>query len=161
MEDRFNLSIRRATREDVPEIVRLLADDPLGSQREKHREPLPESYYEAFREIEADRQQELVVASLDGQVIGTMQLTFIPSLTFQGGKRAQIEGVRVDGAHRGRGVGRRLMLWAIERARQEGCRLVQLTTNIERADAQRFYHSLGFTASHAGMKLDLKDIGRS
>lgn len=156
MKEQLDLSIRRATHADVREIVRLLADDPLGSQREQYREPLPDSYYEAFQEIDADRQQELVVASLDGHIIGTMQLTFIPSLTFQGGKRAQIEGVRVDGTYRGHGVGRKLMLWAIERARQEGCRLVQLTTNAARPDARRFYQSLGFTASHAGMKLDLK-----
>ncbi|MBV9209151.1 MAG: GNAT family N-acetyltransferase [Acidobacteria bacterium] len=156
MEDKLNISIRRATIDDVSEIVRLLADDGLGSRREKYEEPLPESYYQAFREIDADRQNELVVLELDGQIIGTMQLTFIPSLSFQGGKRAQIEGVRVDSRHRNLGLGHKLFEWAIARARAEGCRLVQLTTNIERTDAHRFYHDLGFTASHTGMKIDLQ-----
>ncbi|HEY0547615.1 MAG TPA: GNAT family N-acetyltransferase [Pyrinomonadaceae bacterium] len=157
MKDRLNISIRRATREDVPSIVRLLADDPLGSKREKYEQPLPESYCDAFREIDDDRQNELVVVELDGEVIGTMQLTFIPSLSFQGGKRAQVEGVRVDSRHRNLGLGHKLFEWAIERARAEGCRFVQLTTNIERTDAHRFYYDLGFTASHTGMKLDLQN----
>lgn len=156
MKDKLNISIRRATRDDVPEIVRLLADDSLGRRREKFEQPLPESYYDAFLEIDSDRQNELVVLELDGRVIGTMQLTFIPSLSFQGGKRAQIEGVRVDSSHRNLGLGHKLFEWAIERARAEGCRLVQLTTNIERTDAQRFYRDLGFTASHTGMKIDLQ-----
>lgn len=155
MDERVDISIRRATRDDVSEIVRLLADDALGKQRERFEQPLPDDYYQAFREIDADVQNELVVAVASGAVIGTMQLTFIPSLSFQGGKRAQVEAVRVDSRYRNQGIGRKLFEWAIERARHEGCRFVQLTTNIERTDAHRFYYSLGFVASHAGMKLDL------
>jgi GNAT superfamily N-acetyltransferase len=155
MDEGFNISIRRATRDDVSEIVRLLADDALGKRRERFERPLPEAYYQAFREIDADGQNELVVAVASGAVIGTMQLTFIPSLSFQGGKRAQVEAVRVDSRYRNQGIGRQLFEWAIERARDEGCRFVQLTTNIERTDAHRFYDSLGFVASHTGMKLDL------
>lgn len=147
--------IRRATRDDVAEIVRLLADDPLGSQRERYARPLPEVYYDAFREIERDPSNELVVVEADGEVIGTMQLTFIPGLSAQGAKRAQVEAVRIDGAHRGRGIGNRLLEWAIDRAREEGCRSLQLTTHKSRLDAQRFYLRLGFVASHEGMKLDL------
>ncbi len=156
MDERIEISIRRATRDDVPEIVRLLADDPLGKERERFEQPLPEAYYQAFREIEADGRNELLVVEADGHVIGTMQLTFIPSLSFQGSRRAQVEAVRVDGRYRNHGIGRKLLEWAIERARHEGCRFVQLTTNIERADAHRFYYSLGFVASHTGMKLDLQ-----
>ena len=149
------ISIRRARRDDVTEIVRMLADDFLGSQREKYEEPLPESYYNAFEEIDGDKNNELVVVEHEGKIIGTLQLTFIPSISFQGSKRAQVEGVRVDGSFRGKGIGRKLMLWAIERAREEKCLFLQLTTNNERTDAHRFYLDLGFKLSHAGMKLRL------
>jgi GNAT superfamily N-acetyltransferase len=145
--EQLNFSIRRATRDDVPEIVRLLADDPLGSERENYRNPLPQSYYDAFDEINQDPHNQLVVAEANGEVIGTLQLTFIPYLTYQGGKRAQIEAVRVDRKYRSHGI---------MRARREQCHLVQLTTNNTRSEAHRFYERLGFVASHSGMKLDLK-----
>jgi len=149
------LSIRRATRDDVPEIVRLLADDPLGIKREKFENPLPQSYYDAFAVIDIDVNNELVVAENNGEVIGTLQLTFIPYLTYQGGKRALIEAVSVDSRYRSHGIGADLIEWAIDRARRAGCHMVQLTTNKERSDAHRFYERLGFVASHTGMKLDL------
>lgn len=154
--EQLNFSIRRATRGDVTEIVRLLADDLLGSQRESYQSPLPGAYYDAFDEIDRDPHNQLVIAEVDGEVIGTLQLTFIPYLTYQGGKRAQIEAVRVDPRYRSHGIGGRLFEWAITRAREEQCRLVQLTTDNTRPDARRFYERLGFVASHAGMKLDLK-----
>ncbi len=147
--------IRPATRDDVPEIVRLLADDPLGNQRENPRKPLPRPYYDAFLEIDRDLHNELVVAEVKGEVVGTLYLTFIPYLTYLGGKRAQIEAVRVDRNYRGHGVGGKLFEWAILRAREENCHLVQLTTNKTRSDARRFYERLGFVASHVGMKLEL------
>lgn len=147
--------IRRATRDDIPAIVRLLADDMLGSQRERSQEPLPAAYYAAFEVIDQDPNNELIVLDVDGEVAGTLQLTFLRYLTFQGGKRAQIEAVRVDTRYRGSGFGSILFDWAIARARQEGCFIVQLTTNKQRVDAQRFYERLGFVASHEGMKLDL------
>ena len=152
----LDVQIRRATRDDVVDIVRLLADDPLGSQREDYCNPLPASYYEAFEEIDEDPNNELVVVEANGEIIGTLQLTFVPSMSFQGGKRAQIEGVRMDDRYRSQKIGSRLIEWAIQRAREENCRMVQLTTNAERADAQRFYQRLGFVSSHAGMKLDLR-----
>jgi GNAT superfamily N-acetyltransferase len=155
-QERLNFSIRRAARDGVPEIVRLLADDPLGSRRENYQNPSPRAYYDAFDEIDRDPHNQLVIAEADGEVIGTLQLTFIPYLTHQGGKRAQVEAVRVNERYRGHGVGGRLFEWAIVRAREEQCRLVQLTTDNTRSDAQRFYERLGFVASHAGMKLDLK-----
>jgi GNAT superfamily N-acetyltransferase len=152
----MNLKFRQAAREDLPEIVRMLADDFLGAQREKYETPLPESYLRAFAEIEADKNNELIVAELDGKIVGTLQITFTPSISFQGGRRATVESVRVDAECRGRGIGRELMKWAIERAREEKCVSMQLTTNIERADAHRFYENLGFKKSHLGMKLDLR-----
>ncbi len=152
---KLNLFIRPATRDDVPEIVRLLADDPLGSQREKYQNSLPRPYYDVFLEIDRDLHNELVVAEAKGEVVGTLQLTFIPYLTYLGSKRAQIEAVRVDQNYRSHGVGGKLFEWAILRAREEDCHLVQLTTNKARSDAHRFYERLGFVASHSGMKLDL------
>src|SRR5687768_12704172 len=116
---------RRASRDDVPAIVRLLASDPLGAKREAFVSPLPESYYHAFEAIDRDANNELVVAESEGRIIGVLQITFIPYMTYQGGWRALIEGVRVDSEVRSRGVGRELFEWAIERARQRSCHLVQ------------------------------------
>jgi len=146
---------RRARAEDVPAIVHLLADDPLGRTRERDERPVPPSYLEAFAAIDRDPNQELVVACRDAEVVGVLQLTFMPSLTYQGGWRAQIEGVRVDARERSRGLGRALFEWAIARARERGCHLVQLTTDKTRPAARRFYEGLGFVASHEGMKLYL------
>jgi GNAT superfamily N-acetyltransferase len=156
-EERPALRIRRATRDDVPEIVRLLADDVLGRERERYELPLPQSYYDAFEEIDRDPHQELVVVEEGGRVAGTLQLTFVPGLSHRGARRALVEAVRVDSRLRGRGVGERLMRWAIARARDRGCRVLQLTTDKRRADAHRFYERLGFAASHEGMKLPLGD----
>ena len=152
----MNLEFRSAKFADLPEIVRMLADDFLGAKRERYEQPLPESYERAFAEIDADPNNELVVAEIDGAVVGALQLTFTPSLSFQGSRRATVESVRVDRLYRGRGIGRRLMLYAIERAREKDCVFLQLTTNAERADARRFYENLGFRGTHLGMKLVLK-----
>jgi ribosomal protein S18 acetylase RimI-like enzyme len=151
----MNLRFRAATLADLPEIVRMLSDDFLGASRERYETPLPESYLNAFGEIDADKNNELIVAELDGRVVGALQITFTPSISFQGGKRATVESVRVDAPYRGRGLGRELMLWAIDRARKENCVFVQLTTNADRTDAHRFYENLGFVGSHLGMKLYL------
>jgi len=150
------LSFRLARAGDVPDIVRMLADDPLGSTRERFEEPLPEAYGQAFRAIDADANNELVVAVQDDRVVGVLQLTFIPYLTYQGGWRALIEGVRVASGTRSRGVGKALLKCAIARARERGCIMVQLTTDKVRVDARRFYEALGFVASHDGMKLHLR-----
>ena len=134
----------------------MLADDFLGATRERFENPLPESYLKAFEEIENDKNNELIVAENEGEIVGTLQITFTPSISFQGGKRATVESVRVDEKYRGQGIGKELMLWAIERAKKENCIALQLTTNAERKDAHRFYENLGFKGSHLGMKLYLK-----
>lgn len=151
------LTFRMATRHDLLEIVQLLAADPLGAQRESPREPLAPEYESAFAAISDDPNNELLVAEEGPALAGVLQITYLPSLTYQGGWRAQIEGVRVSAEMRGRGVGRALVTEAIERARARGCRLVQLTTDNRRPDALRFYEQLGFRATHAGMKLHLGD----
>jgi GNAT superfamily N-acetyltransferase len=151
----MNLQFRQATSDDLDAIVRLLADDVLGAKRERHETPLPASYLRAFEAIDADPNNELVVACLEGEVVGVLQLTFIPYLAYQGGWRALIEAVRVDSKHRSRGLGKALFDWAINRARARGCHMVQLTTDKTRAEAKRFYEALGFVASHEGMKLHL------
>lgn len=147
---------RRAHRTDVPAIVRMLSDDELGSHRERSDEPLPESYYAAFEELARDDHHELIVAELNGDVIGTLHLMFLPSLSYQGGLRAQIESVRVDRRFQNQGIGSSMMKWAIERAGQRGAHIVQLTTHESREAAHRFYERLGFKGSHLGMKLSLK-----
>lgn len=151
-----NVVFRLAKRDDLPAIVRMLADDDLGSQRERYEEPLPKSYITAFEQIERDSNHELIVAELNGDVIGTLQLMFLPSLSFQGGLRAQVESVRVDKLYQGQGIGSDMMQWAIERAQARGAHVVQLTTHQSRADAHRFYERLGFKGTHLGMKLSLR-----
>jgi GNAT superfamily N-acetyltransferase len=146
---------RRAARADLPEVVRLLADDVLGSRREEYASPLPGSYYQAFEAIARDPNNELVVAELDSRIVGVLQLTYIPYVTYRGSWRALIEGVRIDASLRSSGIGRSFLTWAIERAREKGCHMVQLTSDKERPDAIRFYESLGFTPSHEGLKLHL------
>jgi ribosomal protein S18 acetylase RimI-like enzyme len=147
---------RRATRADLPAIVRMLADDELGSQREQVENPLPESYYSAFKQIDSDPNHELIVAERNGEVIGTLHLMFLLSVSFQGGLRAQIESVRVDKRFQSQGIGSEMMKWAMERARQRSAHVVQLTTHKSRVDAHHFYERLGFKGSHLGMKLSLK-----
>ncbi len=147
------LDFRPATRDDLPILVELLADDPLGAQRERPGDPLPRAYLDAFAAIDADPNQELVVAVQGEQVVGLMQLSFLPYLTHQGGWRALIEGVRVSAGARSQGVGGAMFRWAIERARERGCVMVQLTTDRSRPDALRFYERLGFKNTHHGLKL--------
>ena len=149
------LIIRRASADDLPAIVRMLADDPLGKTRERYAEPLPEAYLKAFADVEAQKGNEILVGEIGGRVVGCLQLTMIPGLSRLGMLRAQIEGVRVDESRRGEGIGEKLFQDAIERARKAGCGLVQLTTDASRPDAHRFYERLGFVASHVGMKLSL------
>jgi ribosomal protein S18 acetylase RimI-like enzyme len=150
------LKLRGATSNDLLYIVRMLADDFLGGTREKPEDPLPESYLGAFHEIESDLNNELIVAEIGNQIVGAFQLTYTPSLSFQGGKRCTIESVRVDERLRGQGIGHQMMLWAIERAKEKGCVSMQLTTHSERKSAQRSYEKLGFKGTHLGMKLELK-----
>ena len=147
--------VRRARLADVPEIVRLLADDPLGQARETLTDPLPESYYQAFEAIEADPNQFLAVVEQKGHIVGTFQLSFIPGMSRKGAWRAQIEAVRIKHELRNQGLGQVVMQWAIEQARQRGCALVQLNTYKSRPAAHRFYQRLGFISSHEGMKLKL------
>jgi GNAT superfamily N-acetyltransferase len=146
-----DLDIRRATSVDIPAIVSMLADDHLGKLREG--EPDDPAYQRAFAEIDADPHQWLVVGERGGEVVATMQLTIIPGIGRKGAKRALIEAVRVRSDLRGNGLGGILIRWAIDRARAEGCAMVQLTSDKSRVDAHRFYTSLGFTDSHIGYKL--------
>jgi ribosomal protein S18 acetylase RimI-like enzyme len=145
-----DLEIRRARLEDLDAILALLRRDSFSYQGDGDAD-----YRRAFQEIESHPDHELIVAVLDGQVVGTLQLTFLPGLTYQGGWRAQVEAVRVREDLRNLKIGTRLMEWVIAGARERGCKLVQLTTNVARLDAQRFYRRLGFEASHVGMKLKL------
>jgi GNAT superfamily N-acetyltransferase len=147
------IQIRRARREDVESIVRLLVDDQLGAGRDSTDDLGP--YLKAFEDIDADASQHLMVADLGGEVVGTLQLTIIPGLARKGALRGQVEAVRVRSDQRGGGLGGKLMDWAIDESRRRGCALVQLTSDQSRVDAHRFYLRLGFAASHQGFKLTL------
>jgi len=147
--------IRRARRSDLPAIVAMLADDPLGGAREDASDPLNPAYGAAFEAINRDPNQFLVVGERDDAVVACLQISFIPGLSRLGQWRGQIESVRVAGSVRGDGVGRRLFDWAITECRRRNCGLVQLTSDKSRADALRFYEQFGFAASHEGFKLSL------
>lgn len=153
-----DLEIRPATEEDVPEIVAMLADDPLGGQRESPDDLTP--YLAALERLSGDRNQHLVVAVRESRVVGTLQLTIIPGLSRRGATRSVIEGVRVHADERGSGLGTRLVEWAIDESRHQGCQLVQLTSDATRTDAHRFYERLGFEATHVGFKLPLPSAPR-
>lgn len=155
MDESSGLRLRTAEQRDLVDIVRMLADDPLGARREDFRDPLPASYQQALEAITADPNQLLLIAEHDDRLVGVLQLGCTPYLTYRGSWRASIEGVRVDRQHRGLGIGRRLFEHAIATARDRGCHLVQLTTDKERPDALAFYQSLGFAATHEGLKLHL------
>ncbi|MFE9194350.1 GNAT family N-acetyltransferase [Micromonospora sp. NPDC007208] len=144
---------RTAVRADLPAVIALLADDVLGKARDFTE--VDEAYERAFAAIDADPRNQLIVAEQDGELVGCLQITYIPGLGRHGSERSLIESVRVRSDRRGQGLGRELMTWAVDQARQRGCALVQLTTDKTREDAHRFYLSLGFVASHEGMKLPL------
>lgn len=151
MAETSDLTIRRAIRDDVPAIIQLLADDSLGATRESSDDPEP--YLAAFATIDANPGQMLIVAERSGRVIGTAQLTFMAGLSHRGTIRADIEAVRVHRSARGAGIGTRLIRWCIDEAGRRGCGMVQLTSNADRLDAQRFYVKLGFERSHVGFKM--------
>lgn len=150
------MKIRKATKKDIPSIIQMLANDKLGELREDYQDPLPDLYYNAYKNIDSDPNQELVVIETsEKQVIGTLQLSFIQYLTYQGGIRAQIEAVRVHEDYRSKGIGQHLIEWAIRRAKEKRAHVIQLTTDKKRPEALNFYEKLGFKASHEGMKLHL------
>ena len=151
----MDLSFRTAQQTDLPELVALLADDMLGVNREDTSTPLNDRYLAAFRHIERDENNELIVVHCESELAGMLQLTFVPHLTHTGSWRCSIEGVRIARAFRGVGIGARLIEWAVERARERGCKIVQLTSDKQRPDAIRFYESVGFRATHEGFKLAL------
>lgn len=148
------ITIRPAKRADVAAIVKLLADDPLGQSRERIEQPLPESYYKAFEAIQRAHAIQMVVAEDgDGQIVGCLQLAILPALSSQGAFRGLIEDVRVASDRRNQGIGERLVRWAIGEALANGCKLLELFSHESRVDAQRFYKSVGFQASHVGMTM--------
>ncbi|MFD4125894.1 GNAT family N-acetyltransferase [Streptomyces globisporus] len=148
-----DLDIRPATPDDLPAVVAMLADDPLGAQRESPDDLTP--YQEALQRLADDSNQHVVVAVRQDRVVGTLQLTIIPGLSRRGSTRSIIEGVRIHGDERGSGLGTQLIQWAVDESRRQNCQLVQLTSDVTREDAHRFYERLGFTASHVGFKLAL------
>ena len=149
------LKFRKAVRSDIPAVVAILSDDELGAGRELSGEADLEAYVRAFEEISTDPNQFLCVVTEGVEVVGTLQLTFIPGLSHAGARRGQIESVRVSSVHRGKGIGEALFAWAVDRCRERGCSIVQLTTDRRREGAQRFYERLGFVDSHIGYKLKL------
>jgi GNAT superfamily N-acetyltransferase len=151
----MKLNFRQAIESDISSLVNLLADDDLGATREDISMPLNQEYINAFHSIEKDPNNELTVVECNGELAGMLQLTFIPYLTHTGSWRCLIEGVRIAGNYRGRGLGTRFIGWAIARAREKNCSIVQLTSDKQRPGTLNFYESLGFQATHEGFKLKL------
>ncbi|MEV6244759.1 GNAT family N-acetyltransferase [Streptomyces sp. NPDC051742] len=148
-----DLEIRPATTGDLEAIVAMLADDPLGAQRESPDDLGP--YLAAFERLASDPNQQVVVAVREDKVVGTLQLTIIPGLSRRGATRSVIEGVRIHADERGSGLGTQFIEWAVAESRRQNCQLVQLTSDATRTDAHRFYERLGFEASHLGFKMNL------
>lgn len=148
------MNFRKATENDVSTIISMIADDELGKKRENFQKPIPKEYLNAFQKINGDENQELIVVENDNsEIIGTLQLSFIQYLTYQGGIRAQIEAVRIRKDKRGLGIGKTMFQWAINRAKERNAHLLQLTTDKQRQKAIKFYENLGFKATHEGMKI--------
>lgn len=151
------MTFRKAIQNDLSSIVGMIADDELGKKRENFKNPLPTEYISAFENIKKDKNQELIVVeNNEKEVIGTLQLTFIQYLTYQGGIRAQIEAVRIRKDQRGIGLGKKMFEWAIQRAKERKAHLLQLTTDKKRPKAIKFYEELGFKSTHEGMKMHFK-----
>jgi ribosomal protein S18 acetylase RimI-like enzyme len=149
-----SVTIRRARRDDVETIVKMLADDALGGARERLATPLPASYFAAFERVDRDPNLTLMVAEGEGgAVIGCLQLCILPGLSSQGASRGLVEDVRVASHCRSQRIGEQLVQWALAEARSRGCKLVELLTHHTRVDAQRFYERLGFARSHVGMTI--------
>ena len=149
------LTFRDATVADLPAILAMLAEDTIPPGREAN--PSDPRYLAAFEVIDADPNQHLIAAELDGRVVGTMQLSFLPGLSFRGSWRGLIEAVRIASGLRGQKLGEQMILWAVDQCRARDCKLVQLTSSATRTAAHRFYARLGFVQSHVGMKLHLRD----
>ena len=150
----MTVTIRRARRDDVETIVKMLADDALGGPRERVEHPLPASYFDAFERVDRDPNLTLVVAEGEGgAVVGCLQLCILPGISSQGASRGLVEDVRVASHCRRQGIGEQLVHWALGEARGRGCKLVELLTHHTRVDAQRFYERLGFARSHVGMTI--------
>lgn len=154
MESHYVLSLvfRTARADDVPALLALIADDAISAARTGEYGP---GHAAAFAAIDADPNNELIAFELKGEIVGTMQLTYIPGISRGGATRLQVEAVRVASHLRGQGWGRKMMEWAHAKGRARGCALVQLTSDKNRADAHRFYRSLGYAQSHEGFKLQL------
>ncbi len=151
----MNLDYRQANTDDIPELVNMLCDDALGRLREDDSMPINPSYLTAMQSIQNDPNNELTVVEHNGDIVGMLQLTFIPYLTYKGAWRCLIEGVRIKKEFRDHGLGTQFFEWAIDRAKKKDCHLVQLTSDKLRPDAIRFYEKLGFSASHEGLKLKI------
>ncbi|MEE9328067.1 MAG: GNAT family N-acetyltransferase [Cocleimonas sp.] len=151
----MKLQFRLSTAADLEALVSMLADDVIGTKREDVTTPLNKRYINAFQHINVDPNNELIIAEISDQIVGMLQLTFIPYLTYIGSWRCLIEGVRIHVDYRGQGLGEKMFQWAINRAKERDCQLVQLTSDKQRPDAIRFYERLGFTASHEGFKLKI------
>jgi len=148
----MSLTYRKAIESDLPFIVRLLTEDAVRVTDDRPDEPFHPRYVTALRELDADPNQMMMLAILDGEPVGTVQLTFIPGIAALGTKRCLVEAVHIAPAHRSKGLGTEMIQWAIKQARQRGCGMVQLTSNKKRLDAHRFYERLGFLKSHEGFK---------
>jgi ribosomal protein S18 acetylase RimI-like enzyme len=150
-----DVNFRKAKITDIPTVVQLLADDQLGNVREQTGSPLPLFYRDAFEKMARQEGNDLIVTEIDGEIVGCMQLTIIYGISRKGMSRCQIEGVRIASQMRGSGLGKKMMIYAIDYAKSAGCGLIQLTTDMQRIEAQQFYEKLGFVGSHLGMKMSI------
>jgi GNAT superfamily N-acetyltransferase len=146
------LAYRAATPADLPFIIALIVEDSVISTGDDPADAAHPDYVNALAEITADPNEQMIIVEDDSVPVGCFQLSYLPGLMRRGMKRGQIEVVHVAQTHRNRGIGGEMMRWAVERCRENGCSMVQLTSNKKRLDAHRFYERLGFLKSHEGFK---------
>ncbi len=152
-----DLIIREAMAADLPTLVALLADDERGRKREHLADPLPQGYLDSFAAITADPRSKLIVAERDHRVVGTMQLVFIPGMTYQGAERMIVQSIFVDRDLRGQGIGEAMIRWAVDAARARGCRFISINTHRSRERAHKFYKHQGFKPTHIGFTYELSE----
>ncbi|HRE20829.1 MAG TPA: GNAT family N-acetyltransferase [Rhabdaerophilum sp.] len=147
--------VRPAAETDLPSIVGVLADDDVGGHGDIWSESTAPAYLDAFREIEGDRNSEILVAEQEGAVRGVLILRFQRGLTDRGGFKAILQSVFVSAHARGAGIGRLMVAEAERRAHARGASRVELVSNKKRLDAHRFYRTLGYAQSHEGFRKKL------
>lgn len=144
--------IRDARPDDLPAVVGLHAADAVGGHGDVWTEETRPLYEAAFRRLVDHPDHAVFVAEHEGAVVGSFILSILPGLTGRGAVHAELRSVQVRAELRSLGIGARMVAHAEAEARRRGASVIELTSNLKRLDAHRFYERLGYAKSHAGFK---------